>query len=200
MSRDFRSYLICCAAFAKIQMLLKFTMTDPLRSIFDFVIWIFVPLVLVMIIRYVSGVHKRVGDPRYSGSAKAGFWAGFILFIMVLIYQVGIFIATSFPHNKLYQGFDLVVALGGAVLGFLLFIGGRKASPQKIVGWVVLIVAFCAFYALLHYLFIRTYNKVLLSLILGMTFGALAHSASSPAALKEFIRPSSSSDDSDALL
>jgi hypothetical protein len=132
-------------------------------------------------------VSKEAEDAKHASATRAGFWAGFMLFVMALIYHVGVFLKTGFPHNEVYQGFDLPTALLGGVLGFVLFSGGKRVLPAQVSGWLVLAGTFIAFYSFLHYVFIRTYNQTLLSLILGITFGALAHSASSPTTLKEFL-------------
>ncbi|RJQ28431.1 hypothetical protein C4571_03605 [Candidatus Parcubacteria bacterium] len=175
-------------------------MGNLLRTIFDFVIWIFVPFILFMIIRYLRGIHKRAEDPRYADATKSGFRAGFILFIIMLIYEVGGFLKAGFPDREIYQGIDLPLALLGAIVGFVLFSGGKRVLPAQVSGWITLVMTFISFYALLHYLFIRTYNEPLLSLILGITFGALAHSATSPTTLQEFLHPGSSEHDTHSLL
>lgn len=162
-------------------------MNQFLKTVFDFIVWVFVPLILLMVIRYMYKTHKRVEGEKHRVATKAGFWAGFMLFIMTLIYQVGIFIKTGFPNKEMYQGFDLPLALVGGVVGFILFTGGKKVLPAQLSGWIVLVIAFVTLYALLHYVFIRTYNEILLSLILGIAFGALAHSATSPSSIKEFL-------------
>mgnify|MGYP003393657823 CR=1 FL=1 len=175
-------------------------MTGILKTIFDFVIWIFVPFILIMIIRYLYGIHQRAEDHKHAEATKSGFWAGFILFIMVLVYQVGIFVREGFPHNQIYQGFDLPIAIIGAIVGFVLFSGGKKVLPAEVAGIITLIGASVTFYSLLHYVFIRTHNELLLSLILGMTFGALAHSAFSPSTLREFLNPESDRANTKSLL
>ena len=162
-------------------------MTNVLRVIFDAAIWVFVPLILVLIIRYANSVSKKADEEKHRSAARAGFWAGFILFVMVLIYQVGIFVQSGFPDNELYQGFNIPVAIAAGIIGFVVVTGGKKVLPAQLSGWIVLIITFASFYALLHYLFIRTYNEMLLSLILGLTFGALAHAAASPSSLREFL-------------
>lgn len=163
-------------------------MTSILRFIFDVTIWVFVPLILILIIRFARGMSGRAEDEKHSASAKSGFWAGFILFVTALIYHVGVFIKTSFPRNDIFQGFSLPLALVGAVAGFIIFSGGKRVLPAGFLGLIVLSITFAAFYSLLHYLFIRTANEILLSLIMGITFGALLHSAFSPTTLKEFLQ------------
>jgi len=175
-------------------------MSGILKTIFQFVVWVFVPFILFMIIRYLYGIHKRMDHERHSEATKSGFWAGFVLFIMVLIYEVGKFLKTGFPDLEMYQGIDLPLALLGGIVGFVIFSGGKRVLPAQVSGWITLIATFITFYALLHYLFIRTYNEIFLSLILGITFGALAHSATSPTTLQEFLHPESSEHDTRSLL
>lgn len=177
-------------------------MIGVLKLIFNFAVWVFVPVVLFMIIRYIYGVHKRTDHPERSATAKSGFWAGFVLFVMALIYQVGIFIVEGFPNNEIYQGFDLTIAAIGIAIGFLLFAVGKKGSvaPPAAAGFIALVTTFAAFSALVHYLFIRTYNEILISLIMGLTAGALIFSALSPKTLKEFIHPASNEQNTAGLL
>ena len=53
-----------------------------LKSAFDFVIWILVPLILLFVLGFTKSLAKKKGDVK-----SAGFWAGFMLFVVVLIYQ-----------------------------------------------------------------------------------------------------------------
>lgn len=163
-------------------------MSNVLESLFYFVIWVFVPSILLLVLWTAGSIAGSIEDPRHRRAAKAGFWGGFMLFIMVMIYQVSIFIATSFPDNEIFRGFDIWIAVAGSVFGFLAFSGGKKLLPAKASGWIILIITFLSFYSLLHYIFIRTYNELLLSLITGLTFGVFAFFASSPATIKEFLK------------
>jgi hypothetical protein len=164
-------------------------MQSALTTLFNIVIWIFVPAILILLINYIYNLSKRIDDRRHKSSTRAGFWAGFMLFVIAFIYQMSIFIQTGFPDTEIYQGFNLFLAIiGGAIVFLGLF--GRKVTSPELSGWLILIVSFFAFYSLLHYLFIRTFNETLLSLILGLTFGALTHFAFSPSSFKEFLRGS----------
>jgi len=162
-------------------------MESVLRPIFDIVIWFFVPAILVIILWYIKSVAKRTDDLRHKHTTRAGFWAGFVLFLIALIDQVGVYITTGFPDRDIYQGFSIPLALTGAAIGFVLFSGGKKVLPAKLAGWIVLVVSFLGFYGLLQYLFVRTWNEALLSLILGVTFGIFSHMAASPATLRDFL-------------
>lgn len=159
-----------------------------LQLIFNFVIWIFVPGILVLLVKMASSVHKRAEDARHRAATRAGFWAGFMLFIISLVYQVGIFLKTGFPQNEIYQGFDIWLALTGALASVLLFAGRKTELSPRASGLIVLALTFLAFWSLLHYLLVRTYNEILLSLILGITFGVLAHFAVTPSSIREFLK------------
>jgi hypothetical protein len=153
-------------------------MENGLRAIFDIVIWVLVPVILFIILRRAHRMSKQFDDERHKAAAKSGFWAGTSLFLIILVYQVSIFIKSGFPNLDIYAGFDIWLALIGAAVGFVLSYGGRRTIPPKLVGFSVLVVTFLASYSLFHYLFIRTYNEVVLSLVLGITFGLLVHYAS----------------------
>lgn len=163
-------------------------MTDILRTIFNFIIWVFIPVTLLGVIWFMGSVPGRIEDKRHRSAARAGFWAGIMLFIIILIYQVNIFLKISFPHNEIFQGFSIQLALSSALITFLLFLGGKKIIPPGASGWLVLVLTFVSSSALLHYLFIRTYNDLLLSIILGALFGLLTHFAAFPSSLKEFLK------------
>lgn len=159
-----------------------------LKDIFYFVVWVFVPAILVTLGLLVKSMVNKVEEKRHSSAMQAGYWAGIALFIIILIYQVAIFLQTGFPKEEIFQGFSLSLALGSALVVFIIFLGGKKIVPVVVAGLIVLIFTFLIFAALSHYLFIRTHNDVLLSMILGGIFGFLTHFAVSPSTLKEFLR------------
>lgn len=154
-------------------------MSDPslLRYLFNAVIWVLVPLILVTILILTRRVVAKSGDTRQKSGMKSGFWAGFLLFVMALIYQVAIFLNEGFPQIELFQGFNLPLALGSGLAGFVIFLGGKRIVAPGFSGVVTLIITFLTMYALLHYLLIRTWNELVLSLTLGITFGVLVHFA-----------------------
>ena len=156
-------------------------MSETLRVVFYIILWIAVPAILVIAIIKTSRLSKNAGDEKHASAARSGFWGGIILSLITLIYQVGFFLKTGFPDRDLFGGFDLWLVLTSAVVGYLLSIGGKKAVPTKLIGFVVLVLTFLASYALIHYLLIRTHNDVVLSLVLGATLGVLVHYAAGPA-------------------
>ncbi|KKU14816.1 MAG: hypothetical protein UX23_C0008G0004 [Parcubacteria group bacterium GW2011_GWB1_45_9] len=164
---------------------------NMLESIFYFIVWVFVPTILILTLWAVGTITGNIEDERRQRIAKAGFWGGFMLFIIVMLYQVSAFIVAGFPEHEIFGGFDIWLALMGGVIGLVSFSVGGKILSQSAVGWIILVIIFLSFYALLHYLFIRTYNELLLSMIAGLTFGVFAFFASSPATIKEFLKSQS---------
>ena len=163
-------------------------MASVLQTIFYFVVWVLIPLILLVLIWLIKSMSEKTEEKRHRSAMRSGYWAGIMLFIIMLIYQISIFLKTGFPRNEVYQGFSLTLALTSAFVIFILFLGGKKVTPPVISGLLVLIFTFIVFSALIHYLFVRTYNDILLSAILGGVFGFLTHFAASPTSLKEFLR------------
>jgi len=159
-----------------------------LKGIFYFVVWVFVPAIMVTLAWVLKLRINKVEEKRHRSAMQAGYWAGIMLFIIILIYQVAIFLKTGFPKAETFQGFSLPLALGSALVVFILFLGGKRIVPVVVSGILVLIFNFLIFSALFHYLFIRTNNDVLLSIILGGIFGFLTHFAVAPTTFKEFLR------------
>ncbi len=163
-------------------------MTILLKDIFYFVVWFFVPATLIALACLLKLRINKVEEKRHRSAMQAGYWAGIMLFLIVLIYQVAIFLQIGFPKEEVFQGFSLPLALGSALVVFIVFLGGKRIVPVVVSGILVLIFTFLIFWALFHYLFIRTNNDVLLSMILGGIFGFLTHFAVAPTTFKEFLR------------
>jgi len=155
-------------------------MAYPFQIVFDIILWVAVPAILIIAIVKASHLSRHADDEKRAAAARSGFWGGIVLSLIVLIYQANVFVRTGFPNRDLFQGFDLWLALTGAIVAYLLSLGGKRAVPTKLVGLIVLLLTFLSFYALIHYLLIRTYNDVVLSLVLGATFGILLHYTASP--------------------
>ena len=137
-------------------------MTDVLKAIFNLVIWTFVPVMLSIALLKAYGLPQRIEHARYKGAAQSGFIGGFILFVIILIYQVGQFIKNGFPEQPIYQGLNIALVLGAAAVTFGIFYGGR-VMPPKLIGWIVLAFTFSSFWALWHYLFVHTANEYIYS-------------------------------------
>jgi len=160
-------------------------MEDFLRFVFSFIIWTFVPAILVFAFLFSARLHKRVEDKKYKAAIRSGFWAGIMLFIIGVIYQVSQFIQTGFPSYDLFQGFNVLITIGSAILSFVFVSGGKRFLPLKASGFIVLLLTFVSSYGLFNYFFVRAYNEYLLSAILGISLGLFAHFAASPSVMKD---------------
>ena len=161
-------------------------MEGTLKFIFDIVIWILVPLIILAVLYFTRASAKRPGHEKDASSIRSGFWAGFVLFLIVLVYKVGQFIVNGFPNNEIYQGFNIWIVFGSAVSVLILMATKGKVKSTRTTGLAALLISFVSFYALVDYLLIREYNEVLLSVTLGVAFGALFSFASSPSSFREF--------------
>lgn len=163
-------------------------MQGIIKGIFDVIIWAFVPAAMAMVIFRCHGIAKKIEHKHYKNTAHSGFWAGFVLFVIVVVYQVGLFLKTGFPDLPIYHGFNLFWASVAAGAVFSLFYGGRRVISPKLAGWIVLASTFASFWIFFHYLFIHTYNEYILSAVLGAAFGLFAHTAFSPISLEDLIK------------
>ncbi len=156
-------------------------MENILKFIFYLIIWFLAPAILVIAIRFLATVHKRTGIKSQKHANRAGFWAGFMLFIIVLIYQISVLLQTGFPHNDIFVGFNVWLSLLVALIVFII------ATPAVINTWLILVFTFISFFSLFHYIFIRMYNDIILSIITGVAFGFLTHLAASLSSVTEFL-------------
>lgn len=162
-------------------------MPEVLKAVFDIVIWTFVPTILIVAIVKTYGIGKKIENKVYRSAARSGFIGGFVLFLIFLIHQLGQFVIHGFPDAAIYQGFNVYLAIFSMLATFGIFYGGQ-VLPARLVGWVVLIISFLAFWTLFHYLFIHTANKHILSVVLGVAFGIFSHTAFSPITIDDLLK------------
>jgi len=162
-------------------------MSEIVRGIFDVVIWTYVPTVLGMVIAFAYTIAGKMENKHYKKTARSGFWAGFVLFLIMLVYQVGVFLRNGFPDDPIYKGFSVLLALGAVLITYPIFYTGKKTSPT-LAGWIVLAATSLSFYMLFHYLFVHTYNEYILSMVMGVSFGIFAHTAFTPVSLDDLIK------------
>lgn len=151
-------------------------MIELLRGFFQLVIWTFVPAMSSLVLARMYLIARAPAPQEYQTSARAGFWGGAILFLIVFVAQVGRFVQNGFPAVSIYQGFNPFFAFATALSVFGLLYG-KRVIPAKIVGWLVLGVTGLSLWAPFHYLFIHTANEYILSLALGVALGVFAHAA-----------------------
>ena len=161
-------------------------MQDILRAIFSIVIWTFVPAILIVAIAKSYGIGNKIEHKTYKSAARSGFVGGFVLFLIFLIHQLGLFVQNGFPDAAIYQGFNIWLAVFAMLATYGIFYGGR-ALPARMVGWVVLLISFASCWTLFHYLFIHTANEYILSVVLGIAFGVFSQTAFSPITIDDLL-------------
>ena len=154
-------------------------MSELLRGFFQLVVWTFVPAMAAIVLLRVYLISRGEEAKEYRAAARAGFWGGLVLFLIVFIAQVGRFVQNGFPDAPIYQGLNPFLALGAAIAIFALLYG-KRVVPVKFVGWLILGVTALSLWAPFHYLFIHTANEYILSLTLGVALGFFAHTAFPP--------------------
>ena len=161
-------------------------MEGLLKFVFDVVIWVLVPLIILSVLYFTRAGAKRPGHEKDASSIRSGFWAGFVLFLIVLVYKVGQCLVNGFPENEIYQGFNIWIVFA-STLGVLILMATKgKVKSSRTTGLATLLISFVGFYAFVDYMLIREYNEILLSLTLGVAFGSLLSFASSPSSFREF--------------
>jgi|GEM_PF-906536 hypothetical protein len=161
-------------------------MQDILRAIFSIVIWTFVPTILIVAIVKAYRIGDKIDNKLYKSAARSGFLGGFVLFLIFLIHQLGLFVQNGFPDAAIYQGFNVWLAVFAMFATYVIFYSGR-VLPARLVGWIVLIISFASWWTLFHYLFIHTANEYILSTVLGIAFGIFSHTAFSPVTIDDLL-------------
>ena len=155
-------------------------------QISSFVIfWLIVPVMMIGLIFASRSIIKRSSKGENKIGAEAGFWGGFILFIIYFIYQLPLFKASEISIDKIHET-NVWGALLGLFLGLVLLLILKKVLSTNMIGFVTLILTFCGMASTYSYLFIRTFNDVLLPGILGIAFAVLLYIVVMPKSLHEF--------------
>lgn len=139
--------------------------------------WIVVPAIFIALFLLAISFMNKAQKGEHKLSTVAGFWAGMIVFVVFLIYHLSSIALPDFStfssiNFNFWDTIILILAVGG---GYGSIFGIEKFWPTRIAGFVVMIITFCSLSALFSYFFIQVYNKILLLLALGFTFGVLLH-------------------------
>ena len=148
------------------------------------VYWVAVPAIMLALFVFARKIVLKAPNPESKTSAKAGFWAGLIIFVIFVISQMHNLAQPQFDPLQL-AGIAFWPTLFGAILGFtLLFVVGWLL-PTPRVGFIVLILAATSTSSFYSYLFISDIRNGILSLTLGVGLGALLHIVVRPTSVRE---------------
>ncbi|KAF0146365.1 MAG: hypothetical protein FD156_33 [Nitrospirae bacterium] len=148
---------------------------NGIKNIFTFVAyWVVVPLILVGLFFLGRSIMLNVPMGENRTSARSGFWAGLVLFVIYFVYEIALFKTPEFVKIETLQ-LNIWGVISGLFLGFAMLFGIKYLIPTRIVGFLILFLTFSSASALYSYVFIQTFNEWLLSSTLGVAFGALLH-------------------------
>jgi len=147
------------------------------------VLWGIVSAILLALLIFGIIIVRRTSYDERRTSARAGFWAGLVLFIGYVISQSH---TLKIPASifRYLPALDLVPAGIGFVIGFLFLWGVRSLLLTRMVGIVTLILSALSTSALYSYIFIDALRDKILFLALGFAFGALLHIVFFPGSTK----------------
>ena len=138
------------------------------------VLWGVVPAIFVALLIFAVIIVRRTSYDERKTSARAGFWAGLVLFIGYVISQSHTLKIPASIFRYLPE-LDLLPAAVGFIVGFLFLWGVRFLLRTRMVGLVSLILSALSTSGLYSYIFIETLRDKILFAALGFAFGALLH-------------------------
>jgi hypothetical protein len=159
-------------------------MQELQQLISTIVYWIVVPIIMFALFVFATNIVSRTPNREAKTSAKAGLWAGLIIFIVFVISQMGSLNSTTFINVGLVDVNFWSVILG-TIIGFCLLLGVRFLLPTRQVGFIVLVLAATSTSSLYSYIFIASVRNFALSITLGVGLGALFHIIILPTSVKD---------------
>lgn len=148
--------------------------------------WVFVPGIMLGVVALGKRLASKVENPEMKTSARAGWWAGMVLFVFFFIYQIPKFrLPTSLVDPSIELSY--LGAFIGALVGFIILFGLRALIESRAIGLITMLLSFSGTSALYSYFFIRMHNDVLMSSSLGVAFGALLYVVIFPKKMHELL-------------
>ncbi|HDL15005.1 MAG TPA: hypothetical protein ENH28_02435 [Euryarchaeota archaeon] len=138
------------------------------------VLWLVVPAIMAGLVLMGRSIANKVPEGENKIAARAGWWAGLVLFVIYFIYKMPSF---RVPEITVYRTLELNLwgVILGILVGFVLLWILRKWVYTKVIGFVILLLVFSGTSLFYSYFFIRTFNEIVLSSTLGIAFGVLVH-------------------------
>lgn len=170
---------------------MKEALTLVLDALTFIVLWLIVPAIMAGLALMGLSIAKRAIEGENKVAAEAGWWAGLVLFVIYFIYKMPSFRVPELLIDKTLE-LNLWDAVLGTLIGFVLLWVLKRLIATKVVGFIVLLLAFSGTSSLYSYFFIRTFNDILISSTLGIAFGALLHIMILPKSLQDIFAVQSS--------
>ncbi len=158
------------------------------QSIVTLIPWLVVPIILIVLLIFSTIIVRRVNDPEARLSARGGFWAGFILFVIFMISQLGDVHEPHFDFS-LIPGLEFIPLISGVVVGFALLWAVRALLPTRLVGVTTLLLTAIITSALYSFVFLESLRTIVLYAALGAALGILVHITLFPSSIRNLWKP-----------
>jgi len=148
------------------------------------VLWLIVPSIMVGLIVMGRSIVKRAVEGENKVTARAGWWAGLVLFVIYFIYKLPSFQIPEIIIDRTLE-LNLRGVILGTLVGFFLLLILKICISSRVVGFIILLLVSSGTSLLYSYFFIRTFNDILLSSTLGIAFGVLLHIIVMPKSIQD---------------
>lgn len=174
------------------------TLALSMEALTIVVAWILVPLIMVGLVVVARTVVTRATDPDRLTAARAGWWAGLLLFLLYFIHTLPDFRPPD-PMGTSGLGVHGWGTLLGAAAGFAFLWGLSFLSAARVGGLVVLLLTVAGLASLHTYVFLESRGEWLVGGVLGGALGALLHLVVFPGSLTGSDEAEAEPDDKPAL-
>lgn len=165
------------------------------QFIWTVVHWLVIPGIIAYIFLFALSVERRQVDPDRKTSARAGLWAGMILFVVFVVTQLHYVTPPSSLTAGAFPDLNAFVVLVFGTLGFAAFFAIRRMIPTRLIGFAMLVLAGGSSIALYTYLFLSPLKDLIILLVLGLMLGVFMHIMVFPEPMRHLLPAKSSGAD-----
>jgi hypothetical protein len=158
------------------------------QAIVTLIPWLVVPIILIALLIFSTIIVRRVRDREARLSARGGFWAGFVIFVIFIISQLRDVREPRFDFSSV-PGLDLIPLVSGVLVGFALLWVVRALLPTRLVGVTTLLLTSASTSALYSFMFVESLRVTVLYASLGVALGALVHITLFPSSVRNLWEP-----------
>lgn len=154
---------------------------DMVRIVLGVIIkWLIVPLILLSLLNMAKRLANSAVGEDLKVSAWAGFWAGLVIFVILVISLLSQIYMPTMRIEDL-PGIRILPLLIGFFSGFVILLAFHFAAPTRLVGLITLLLSATSSSALFSYIFLAHLHAPILYLTLGLAVGVLVHIVMYPA-------------------
>jgi hypothetical protein len=136
--------------------------------------WVLVPMIMAGLVVLARSMVARAEEGERLTSARAGAWAGLVLFAIYFAQSLPAF-RTPGLGTETGMTINILGIVLGTGLGAALLWGLSVLAPDRIIGVVVLLLTFAGLSSFHSYVFLETRNEFFVAAVLGTALGALFH-------------------------